>query len=310
MPSFTTFLKAALLAFSIAANAQGTPGTLGFALGIHKINDETCKTTEDFVADLKLIKEKTGSSVVRIYTTSQCEAFKTLMPALKETGSTAVVGLWATPPDHFLKEIAALTGDLKEYADQVVGITVGSEHLYRKELTGQELADLIKKVQGEVKTLGLDTPVGFADSWNLMADGSANPAIKQSDIILANAFSYWQGSKITNSTQMLFDDIMQALQHVQDVKGTIDIPFWVGETNWPTGGKNFEDAVPNKDNAETYWYSAVCGMLGWGVNTFVFEAFDEPWKPAEKNNDVEQHWGVMTVDGEPKWDLVCPKPSN
>lgn len=105
------------------------------------------------------------------------------MPALKETGSTAVVGLWATPPDHFLKEIAALTGDLKEYADQVVGITVGSEHLYRKELTGQELADLIKKVQGEVKTLGLDTPVGFADSWNLMADGSANPAIKQSDIM-------------------------------------------------------------------------------------------------------------------------------
>jgi len=74
---------------------------------------------------------------------------------------------------------------------------------------------------------------------------------------------------------VLFDGIMQALQHVQDVKGTIDIPFWIGETNWPSGGSDFGDSVPNKDNAESYWYNAICGMLGWGINTFVFEAFDE-----------------------------------
>lgn len=71
------------------------------------------------------------------------------------------------------------------------------------------------------------------------------------------------------------DDIMQALQHVQDTKGVIDVPFWVGETNWPTGGKNFKSAVPSTETAAAYWKDAICGMLGWGVNTFVFEAFDE-----------------------------------
>ena len=68
---------------------------------------------------------------------------------------------------------------------------------------------------------------------------------------------------------------MQALQHVQDTKGVIDVPFWVGETNWPTGGQDFKAAVPSTENAAKYWKDAICGMLGWGVNTFVFEAFDE-----------------------------------
>jgi glucan 1,3-beta-glucosidase len=147
------------------------------------VQDQTCKTTEDFIADLKIIKKETGSSVVRIYTTSQCDALKTLLPALEATDTKAIVGLWCTPPDHYTKEIAAVTNNLPDYSDRVIALTVGSEHLYRKELTGTELAVLIKRMQDEIKRLKLDTPVGFADSWNLVADGSANPAIEQSDIM-------------------------------------------------------------------------------------------------------------------------------
>ena len=80
---------------------------------------------------------------------------------------------------------------------------------------------------------------------------------------------------MNNATNSFFDDIMQALQHVQDIKGVIDVPFWVGETNWPTGGKDFKSAVPSTDNAAEYWRDAICKMLYYGVNTFVFEAFDE-----------------------------------
>jgi glucan 1,3-beta-glucosidase len=147
--------------------------------------DQTCKTTQDFISDLNTIKNQTGSSVVRIYTTSDCDAFKTLLPALKETGTKVVAGLWCTPPDHYNDEIKAVTDNLAEYKDQVLALTVGSEHLYRKELTGDQLAALIKRMQDEVKNLnlGTDMPVGFADSWNLVADGTANPAIQQSDIV-------------------------------------------------------------------------------------------------------------------------------
>lgn len=302
MPSILNIIKAAALLLPAVVSASGT---LGFALGIHKNNDQTCKTTEDFVNDLNVIKKQTGATVVRIYTTSQCDTFKTLLPALKQTGTKAVVGLWCTPADHYKLEIQAVTDNFKGYSEQILAFTVGSEHLYRKELTGEQLAAKIKAFQDEIKALGADTPVGFADSWNVIADGTANAAIAQSDIILSNAFSYWQGGTFDNSTATLFDDIMQALQHVQDIKGTNDIPFWIGETNWPTGGADFKKSVPSLENAAKYWKDAICGMLAWGVNTFVFEAFDEPWKPAEKNNDVEQHWGVMDVKGKPKFDLTC-----
>lgn len=97
----------------------------------------------------------------------------------------------------------------------------------------------------------------------------------------------------------------EALDRVQTIKGTTDFQFWVGETNWPTGGAKFGDAVPSNDNAATYWKESVCAMLHWGVNVFVFSAFDEEWKPAEKDNSVEKHWGVFKDDGKPKYDLSC-----
>ena len=54
---------------------------------------------------------------------------------------------------------------------------------------------------------------------------------------LANAFSYWQGQDIGNATASYFDDIQQAVGHIQEVSGSLDaIRIMNGETGWPTGG--------------------------------------------------------------------------
>jgi exo-beta-1,3-glucanase (GH17 family) len=37
-----------------------------------------------------------------------------------------------------------------------------------------------------------------------------------------------------------------------------------------------------------------------GVLTFVFEAFDEPWKGSDDPLEPEKHWGLFTVDRRPK----------
>ena len=34
--------------------------------------------------------------------------------------------------------------------------------------------------------------------------------------------------------------------------------------------------------------------------TFVFEAFDEPWKGSPEAMEPEKHWGLFTVDRKPK----------
>jgi len=33
---------------------------------------------------------------------------------------------------------------------------------------------------------------------------------------------------------------------------------------------------------------------------FVFEAFDEPWKGSPDPLEPEKHWGIFTVDRQPK----------
>jgi glucan 1,3-beta-glucosidase len=196
-----------------------------------------------------------------------------------------------------------------KYKDQVYAITVGSETLYRGNFTGPQLLGKINQVK---KATNNAFKVGTADSWSKYQDGSADALITGgADILLCNAFSYWQGQDITNATGSFFDDIMQAFGYIQEMSGSAakTPELWVGETGWPTAGDKYQSAVPGVAGAKTFWSSAVCGALDWGINIFYFEAFDEPWKPVSVGQDGsaadETHWGAWTADRSPKFALKC-----
>ena len=136
-------------------------------------------------------------------------------------------------------------------AGAVYAITVGSEALYRGSLTAQALLSKINDMQSTFPSM----KIGTADSWNKFQDGTADPIIKgglklmyillwyddeiATDIVnsLANAFSYWQGQTLANSSHSYLDDLNQAYGHIQTVAGSLDIvEIWNGETGWPTDG--------------------------------------------------------------------------
>lgn len=82
------------------------------------------------------------------------------------------------------------------------------------------------------------------------------------------------------------------------------------ETGWPgSGGSDAGAAKAGNDNEETYWNSAVCGMLDWGVDLFWFEAFDEPNKADAIGDNgksaSEKYWGSFTADRKPKFNMRC-----
>ena len=54
---------------------------------------------------------------------------------------------------------------------------------------------------------------------------------------LVNAFAYWQGTPINNSTGTYFGDIAQAIERIQHIAGdnAKNIRIINGETGWPTG---------------------------------------------------------------------------
>ncbi|EJS43617.1 bgl2p [Saccharomyces arboricola H-6] len=308
---FSTTLATAATALLFTASQVSAIGELAFNLGV-KNNDGTCKSTSDYETELQALKSYT--TTVKVYAASDCNTLQNLGPAAESEGFTIFVGVWPTDDTHYAAEKVALQTYLpKIKKSTVAGFLVGSEALYRDDLTASQLSDKINDVRSVVADISdsdgssySGKQVGTVDSWNVLVAGYNSAVIEASDFVMANAFSYWQGQTMQNASYSFFDDIMQALQVIQSTKGSTDITFWVGETGWPTEGTNYESSYPSVDNAKQFWKEGICSMRAWGVNVIVFEAFDEDWKPnTSGTSDVEKHWGVFTSSDNLKYSLDC-----
>ncbi|KAF2094809.1 family 17 glycosyl hydrolase [Rhizodiscina lignyota] len=297
------------ISFALAASpALGSAvGNLGFALGT-KNSDGSCKAQQDYEDDFDAIAAASGSKLVRGYAASDCNCAQYILPAAKAKGAKVILGVWPDTDESFDLDKQALQNYATKFTDQVYAVTVGSETLYRGNFTAAELLDKMD----EVRSILPNTKIGTADSWNKYADGTADDMIKgKPDILLVNAFGYWQAQPIDNATHTYFDDMMQAFTHIQSVAGsTSSIELWNGETGWPTdGGTDYGAAKAGTANAKTYWQQAVCPMIDWGFNVFYFEAMDEPWKPDSVGDNGsaqdEKHWGAMTAARAVKFSLKC-----
>jgi len=120
---------------------------------------------------------------------------KNALPAAKAKGFKVVLGIWPDVEESFNKDLKAITDVAQQYADTIYAVTVGSETLYRGNFTGEELKDKISTVKSK---LPKGIKVGTADSWNKIADGTGDAIIGTADIIMVNAFAFWQGASRDN----------------------------------------------------------------------------------------------------------------
>lgn len=146
----------------------------------------------------------------------------------------------STNDPSFQKDFAALKKVVPGSEAVVEAITVGSETLYRGDLTGPQLHNYISAVRKHFPSI----TVGTADSWNKFADGTAdnlftthtaeNPLVTY---VLANAFPYWQGTPVAQAHTTYFNDMAGARSHIEKVAGANahKIKVLNGETGWPTG---------------------------------------------------------------------------
>lgn len=139
MRSFNTALLALLAARS---NGQQMPiGLLRFNSGATKDND-AAKVQSDFQEEFTTAQNLRGSpglfNSVRLYTmiqsgteTDPISAF----PAAIATNTSMLLGIWCSGTETIENELTAIQNAIdqygQEFADLVVGISVGSEDLYR-----------------------------------------------------------------------------------------------------------------------------------------------------------------------------------
>ena len=91
----------------------------------------------------------------------------------------------------------------------------------------------------------------------------------------------------------------------------VNKPIHIGETGWASVSDGFYGPKGSRatDEYKQGMYHRL--MREWtkkaGISCFYFEAFNEPWKDAHNPKGSENHFGLLTVDGQAKcalWDLV------
>ncbi len=91
----------------------------------------------------------------------------------------------------------------------------------------------------------------------------------------------------------------------------VNKPIHIGETGWATisnGQYGAKGSRATDEYKEGLYYNL---MREWtneaGISCFYFEAFNEPWKDSHNKKGSENHFGLITVDGQAKyalWEMV------
>jgi glucan endo-1,3-beta-D-glucosidase len=174
---------ASLLALASTAIAQSK----GFNYGATNA-DGSCRGYNDFVRffnEAKSLPGTSGFTTARLYTSIQCGTGADPISAFQaaiDTDTKILVGLWASAGRGvYENELNALLRASRElgsaFTDRIIGISVGSEDLYRSSpqgvannagagATGAEIEGYIGWMRDWIRGTALESkPIGHVDTW-------------------------------------------------------------------------------------------------------------------------------------------------
>jgi len=311
----STTLAAGALAMGVEAKNY-----LGFNSGATLANREA-KFKADFAAEFKTaqgLKTAPGDfSAVRLYTNIQAyseddpiEAFE----AAIDTETEILLGVWTSGTDNIDKEISALKKAIEKYGtdltDLIIGVSVGSEDLYRNSVTGVKnkggvgvqpdaLVDFINDFRKAFKSTPISKiPVGHVDTWDVWGNTTNKAVLDAIDFIGVDEYPYYENGKgngIENAGK-LFNKAYEATISASGGK-----PVWVTETGWPYKGPDWDEAVPSIKNAQKYWRDVGCKYLFNKTPTFWYNLRDS-------NPDNKMKFAITeNLSTTPLFDLSCDK---
>jgi glucan endo-1,3-beta-D-glucosidase len=201
----TVVLGSLIPVVALAQSATLPEGLLGFNSG-NTFDNGNAKEQSDFEAEFKtaqgLLNSPGAFNSVRLYTNIQFGTTDTpisAFPAALSTNTKILLGIWCSGTNTIAPELKALKSALDQYgqqfADLVVGISVGSEDLYRVSESGiannagvgksaKDIVTFIRTVRTEFAgTLLADKPIGHVDAWSAWSNTSNSDVVQEVDWI-------------------------------------------------------------------------------------------------------------------------------
>ncbi|KAI4846701.1 glycoside hydrolase, partial [Aureobasidium sp. EXF-8845] len=211
-------------------------------------------------------------SSARLYTMLQEGGNETVIqaiPAALATNTKLLLGLWTSvDEDGFAKQLSALESAMTLYGSQglsdlVIGISVGSEDLYRSSVLGTSsdsgvgqdvsvLLEYIEKVRALLQGSVLQhIPVGHVDTLDAYTNHTNSEILEALDFIGLNIFPYFSQDQAAN-VSVAADSFWKAYESMLPL--SLGKPIWITETGWPTEDPTKTSGLePSIENAALYW---------------------------------------------------------
>ncbi|CAP65657.1 uncharacterized protein PODANS_7_1340 [Podospora anserina S mat+] len=315
MRAFTTLAAVA----GVLASGASAENYLGFNSGSTKA-DHSAKFKADFLQEFKTAQNLESApgtfNAVRLYTNIQAYSKDDPISAFEaavETKTKILLGVWTSGTDSIANELNALKKAIdkygKSFTDLVIGMSIGSEDLYRISETGIKneagvgagpdvllkfISDYKKSVAG---TALAKVPIGHVDTWDAYTNATNKAVVDALDWVGVDEYPYYEsgkGNHIKNSGK-LFDRAYDAVAAAVGGK-----PIWITETGWPASGPDWDEAEATVANAKYYWQEIGCRKLFNKVPTFWYNLRDS-------NPDNKMQFAITKdLSTKPLFDLTCP----
>ncbi|KAG8533635.1 uncharacterized protein KY384_001376 [Bacidia gigantensis] len=329
-----------LLTFTTLSTAW-IPSTVS-AANTNQIKGFNYAPEDDFATKFKTAQNLEGTSgftSARLFAMKSAKGnkFTEAFDAANATGTTLLLTLWSSGDPvsdplgdtAFAAEKAALEAALdqwvgkppnnkpEDFKNMVIGISVGSEDLYRSSVWGtprqddygntvEKIIDFVEQTRVLLDSYALRgvIPVGHADTWVVWKNESTGYKLASDlDWVGLNDFTYWENLTVTDFAA--FTGAVGEAQGASRQGG--NPPVWVTESGWPVTGLDRGKATVGTANAKTYWDGVGCQQLFGHFNTWWYTLHDPPYDPKATPPQVRPQFAVTNADGDtkPLFDLSC-----
>ena len=248
---------------------------------------------EQIETDLKALSQR--FDCVRIYSVDQ--GLGEVPRLAQKFGVKVLLGMWiGRKSADNEKELTRVVDLARKYPGTIRAIIVGNEVLLRGEQPASAMRAYIERVKAAVPGV----PVTYADVWEFWLRNQAELA----DVVsfaTVHILPYWEDAPV---------DIDNAVGHVshiyQHVKDNLkDMKVMIGETGWPSYGRQRQGAVPSLVNQARFIREFAVRAQLENIDYNVIEAFDQPWK-RKSEGAVGGYWGLFDTLDNPKFPFRGP----
>ena len=239
-------------------------------------------------ADLDMLSHYTG----RIRTYSSLESASIPRLAMRHH-LDVLAGAWLDRRlDNNERELDALIAQTRRWPD-IKRVMIGNEVLLRNDLSPHELMAYLDRARAAVRQ-----PVSTAEPWHIWM--KYPELARHVDFITVHLLPYWEGvprKDAIGNVLMRYEQLRQMFP---------DKPIVIGEVGWPSNGDRHEYAKPSLSNEAIFLREWLNVARERGIDYYVMEAIDQPWKVNIGEGRVGAYWGMFGADRQLKFPLSGP----